>query len=129
MRERTISSRANTLGQFFRTTARLAGLVLGVMATSWDPAWAQERGQGTVRIEVRSAAGPMPQAAVEAGGATRLTNPLGVALVAAPPGTLEVTITKDGFVPASVRVEVVSGTERQLLVELTPRPRSKRRCS
>ncbi len=75
-----------------------------------------------MRIEVRSAAGPVPQAAVEAGGATRLTNPLGVALVAAPPGTLEVTISKDGFVPASVRVEVVSGTERQLLVELTPRP-------
>ena len=92
------------------------------MATSWDSAWAQERGQGTVRIEVRSAAGPVPQAAVEAGGATRLTNPLGVALVAAPPGTLEVTISKDGFVPTSVRVEVVSGTERQLLVELTPRP-------
>ncbi len=122
MRERTISSRANTLGQFFRTTARLAGLVLGVLATSGGQAWAQQTAPGTLRIEVRSPTGPVPEATVTAGTSTQLTNPLGIALVTAPPGTLEIGISKDRFVPASVRVEVVSGTERPVLVELTPRP-------
>jgi outer membrane receptor for ferrienterochelin and colicins len=77
---------------------------------------------GAIRIEVVEAARPVAGATVSAGGSSAATDASGVATLALPPGPVSVTATKDGYEPATARVEVVAGAERTVRLVLTPKP-------
>src|SRR5262252_4301227 len=66
----------------------------------------------TVRVEVRSADGPVRDAEVVVNGVTQKTDAQGVTVFSVPPGTIEVVVVKNGFAPASASVDVLAGQQR-----------------
>jgi outer membrane receptor for ferrienterochelin and colicins len=76
--------------------------------------------QGTIRVEVRSDAGPVRDADVVVDGATHRTDAQGIAVITVPPGHVEIAIVKAGFVTASASVDVPATQERSVIVELAP---------
>lgn len=78
---------------------------------------AQER-QPTIRIEVKSDAGPVQGANVTAGRGSATTGPDGVAVVPAGLGHVQVSVTKEGFFPASAALDIDAAREWSLAVEL-----------
>jgi outer membrane receptor for ferrienterochelin and colicins len=72
----------------------------------------------TLRIEVRADDAPVADASVLIAGATHTTDEQGIARVSVLPGTLEFTVSKDGFVPAAGSVTAVAGEERTVSVTL-----------
>ena len=63
--------------------------------------------------------GPVPGATVSAGGQSAATDASGVATLTLPAGPVSVTATKDGYEPATVRLDVVAGGELTVRVVLT----------
>jgi outer membrane receptor for ferrienterochelin and colicins len=92
------------------------GLLLVLVTTAALP----QTPQPTNRVEVRSAAGPVLGAEVKAGRHSTKTGPDGVALLPAALGHAEVSITKEGFFPASGALDVHTAREWSLAVELQP---------
>ena len=74
-----------------------------------------------VRVEVRSDEGPVAGAAVTVAGREAGTDASGTATLALPPGPAQVTVVKDGFLPATVDI-TVGDRELQVIVELTAPP-------
>src|SRR3954453_191353 len=74
----------------------------------------------TIRIEVKSDAGPVEGADVRESGHRVKTGPDGVAVLPATLGHVEVSVTKQGFFPASVSVDVDAAREWPLEIELQP---------
>ena len=97
-----------------------AGLALGLCLTG-GIADAAQAPTGTIRVEVVEAARPVAGATVSAGGQSAATDASGVATLTLPPGPVSVTATKDGYEPATARVEVVAGAERAVRLVLTPK--------
>ena len=77
---------------------------------------------GSVRIEVLQGAQPVSGASIVANGETYETDANGRVKFAAAPGALSIQIIKEGFLPASVSVEVLAETEHrvQVLLEAAP---------
>jgi outer membrane receptor for ferrienterochelin and colicin len=97
------------------------GLALGLGLTGGIADAAQAR-TGAIRVEVVEAAMPVAGATVSAGGESATTDASGVATLALPPGQVDVVATKDGYAPATVRVDVVAGAERAVRLVLTAKP-------
>jgi iron complex outermembrane receptor protein len=97
------------------------GLALGLGLTGGIADAAQAR-TGAIRVEVVEAAMPVAGATVSAGGESATTDASGVATLALPPGPVDVVATKDGYEPATVRVDVVAGAERAVRLVLTAKP-------
>ena len=76
----------------------------------------QEPGQ--VRVEVETDSTPLADVEVIAIGTTRLTDATGLAVFDAPPGTIQVTVVRDGFVPVTVPIEVIAGQPLVVRIEL-----------
>ena len=74
---------------------------------------------GSVRVEVVDAAGPVAGATVSASGQSTATDPSGIATVTLPAGPVSITATKDGYEPATVRIDVVAGSELAIRLVLT----------
>jgi outer membrane receptor for ferrienterochelin and colicins len=74
-----------------------------------------------VRIEVRSDEGPVAGAAVTVARREAATDASGTATLVLPPGPAQVTVVKDGFLPATVDL-TVGDQELQVIVELTAPP-------
>ena len=74
-----------------------------------------------VRVEVRSDGGPVAGAAVTVAGRQAGTDASGTATLAVPAGPAQITVVKDGFLPATVDI-AVAGSELQVIVELTAPP-------
>jgi outer membrane receptor for ferrienterochelin and colicins len=72
----------------------------------------------TVRVEVRAKNAPVAGASVVIAGATHITDDRGVARLRVTAGKLEITVVKDGFVPATASVDAVAGQERAVIVAL-----------
>jgi outer membrane receptor for ferrienterochelin and colicins len=72
----------------------------------------------TLRIEVRADDAPVAGASVLIAGATHTTDQQGIARVSVLPGTLEFTVSKDGYLPAAASVTAVAGEERTVSVTL-----------
>src|SRR5690242_17687006 len=90
-------------------------LVVVVMPALAQPA------QSTIRVQVKSEAGPVENADVTAsGGGSSKTGPDGVAILSAPLGHVDVNVTKAGFFPASASLDVDVAREWQLEIELQP---------
>jgi iron complex outermembrane receptor protein len=73
----------------------------------------------TLQIEVRSEAGPVPDADVVVNGKTYETNAQGVAVVTVASGHVELVVVKSGFAPTSASVDVQAGQQQPVLVQLT----------
>ena len=90
----------------------VVGLVLLTM-----PARAQE-GQAVIRVDVRSDGGAVAGAAIVANGVTGVTDREGIASLTMAPGSIEITVTKDGYLPATAAIAVTTGERRTLTVDL-----------
>ena len=88
-----------------------AALAFGLCFTGWIAEAAQAQ-TGSIRVEVVASTGPVPGATVSAGGQSAATDASGVATLTLPAGPVSVTATKDGYEPATVRLDVVAGGER-----------------
>lgn len=101
----------------FRHAARTLILAALVMLIAPLPLAAQEE-QGTLVVRVRSDAGPVDQADVQAGTMLARTDSSGVATIELPPGKYEVTVTRFGFETVKARTTIVAGATSTLPVEL-----------
>jgi outer membrane receptor for ferrienterochelin and colicins len=76
--------------------------------------------RATVRIAVRSAAGPLEGARVTMNGFTTITRSDGVAAGSILPGKLEVTVRKEGFLPGKTSLNIDEARVWNLVLELQP---------
>src|SRR6184192_3255264 len=77
---------------------------------------------GSIRVEVRAAGQPVANADVVVGGMTHHTDEFGVVAITSFAGAVEVTIVKTGYSPTTVAVQVASGAQRDIVIELQPQP-------
>ncbi len=88
-------------------------MLLTTAATAQPP-------QATVRVEVRSDAGPVPDAEVTVSGHSARTGQDGVAVLPAALGHVDISVTKEKFFPARTSLDVDAAREWPLQVELQP---------
>ena len=77
--------------------------------------------QTTVRIEVRAESAPVEGAIVSSGGRSSTTDAGGVVTWTMVPGPVQLTVVKDGFLPATVDA-IVTGAHFPIVVNLTVQP-------
>ena len=73
----------------------------------------------TLRVAVRSDAGPVRDADVVVSGKTYETDSQGMAVITVPPGHVDVVVVKTGFAPASASVDVEANQQQPIDIELT----------
>ncbi len=71
-----------------------------------------------VQIEVRSQREAVVGASILANGTTSVTDRSGIAALSMAPGPLDLTVTKDGYLPLAITLTVASGERRTVSVEL-----------
>ncbi len=76
----------------------------------------------SVQVEVRSQGQPIGDAEVVVNGVTHRTDRNGTVTIALPGGSGEITVAKDGFVPATVPMKAAPGSTPAIVVELQPLP-------
>src|SRR5262245_28572463 len=110
--------RASDVRLLFRRNAyRVLALVVTALELRGIHAAAQQT-TATVRVVVRSDREAVADARVAAGGAESLTDRAGSVTLTIPAGSTVVTVTKDGYLPATVSVEMAPGERRDLAVDL-----------
>ena len=72
----------------------------------------------SIRVEVRSAEGPVPDAEIVVNGITRRSDAEGVLTLDVQPGAVDIVVLGEGFAPAAVSVQVLSGQQQPVIVEL-----------
>ena len=77
---------------------------------------------GTIRVQVRAAGKPVENAEVVVAGTTYRTDGSGTTTVTAVPGTVELTVVKTDFAPATASVQVAAGGVQEVFVELQRQP-------
>jgi outer membrane receptor for ferrienterochelin and colicins len=82
------------------------------------PLFSQER--ATIRVEVKTNSAPVQGAAVSLNGVTVETDRNGIAVGAAVLGAVEITVVKEGFLPAKTSLPVDAAREWQIVLELQP---------
>ena len=95
---------------------RLWVLLILVAATTL----AQMQQQPTIRLEVKSDGGPIPDAEVAVSGHRFRTGQDGVAVLPARLGQVDISVTKEGFFPARTSLDVDAVREWSLQIELQP---------
>jgi len=98
-------------------TTRHALLSVAAFLLSFGSAGAQTD-NGLVRIEVRSQGEAVVGASVLVNGATSVTDRRGIADLSIAPGSVDLTVTKDGYLPSAIAITVVTGERRAVSVEL-----------
>ena len=79
---------------------------------------AAQTGTAIVRVEVRSDGGAVAGASVLANGTTTIADRAGVAALTIAPGPLDLTVTRDGYLPSTIALTVAAGERRTVSVEL-----------
>ena len=92
-------------------------LMILALALMSAPAGAQ---QSSLRIEVRSATGPVADAEIVVNDATYRADASGVLVIDVRAGTAEISVMQEGFAPAAVSVQVGAGQRRDVLIQLVP---------
>jgi len=95
-------------------------IVLALTASTVCSLAAQEFGQ--VRVEVLAANEAVAEAEVVVNGTTIPTDDDGVVTIRVPPGDTQVTVAIEGFLPATVSVDVVAGHEHVVHIALIEQP-------
>jgi iron complex outermembrane receptor protein len=81
--------------------------------------------QPAIRVEVTSAAGPVPDAEITAGGQGGRTGADGVSVIPAALGHVDIRVTKEGFFPASASLDIDAAREWTVQVELQLKEKQK----
>jgi iron complex outermembrane receptor protein len=89
-----------------------------VLGIARPPFATAQDNRASVGVEVRSAGEPVAGATIAAAGTIMLTDRDGTASIAVPPGTVEITVSKDGYLPAATTLTVSAGERRDLQVDL-----------
>ena len=74
---------------------------------------------GTLRIEVRTAAGSIVNVDILVNGTLYLPDSEGVLIVDVPPGPTDITAMKEGYTPVTTTVRAVASQEQRVVIELT----------
>lgn len=77
---------------------------------------------GSLHVAVRWGEQPIADAEVIVAGVTHRTDANGRVTIATPPGAIELTAVKEGFVPVTAIVQVLSGASQDVIVELHSQP-------
>jgi hypothetical protein len=93
-----------------------------VVLVSLQAAVVTQNQTGTLRVEVRAAQKPLEDAAVIVAGTTRRTDSAGTTTIGNISGTVELTVVKAGFAPATASLQVAPGSTQEIIVELQPQP-------
>jgi iron complex outermembrane receptor protein len=101
-----------------RRRPSLGAIALGVLLALL-PVDAVGQEPAPVRVEVRAGGEAVAGAEVVVAGTSGMTDAAGVALVPAPPGAVQVTVIREGFVPVTASV-FPAGGERVVRVHLEP---------
>lgn len=96
-----------------------ASITLLAIATLF-PAFPQEPPSATIRVAVKTEAGPVAGAVVTMNGISTPTDQSGVATATLPLGKVEVAVSKEGFLPAKASLSVDEAREWQITVDLKP---------
>src|SRR5213594_3602037 len=87
-----------------------------LLSVLWDSvAFAQ---MAPLRIEVRSDGQPLADADVTVNRIVYRTDAEGRVVVSVPAGALDIVVTKEGFAPSTVSVQLQSGQELQVVIDL-----------
>jgi outer membrane receptor for ferrienterochelin and colicins len=97
----------------------LRTLALPIMIASLLPALSQEP-RATIRVEVRTDSTPVAGAKVTLNAVSVITGPDGIAITSTPFGKVDVTVTKEGYHPATTSLSVDQPREWQLIIDLQP---------
>ena len=95
--------------------AAFSGLIAGQAFAAQDQA-------ATIRIEVRQDSTPVAGVMVLVNRLPYETGVDGVVMVMVPPGAIEITAVKEGFVTVSTSVSVEARQAQQVVIELQPQP-------
>ena len=109
-------SRPRELG--FGTSLMRAGVTLLVLITTLLPAFAQEPPRATLRVVVKTEAGPTAGAVVTINDTSIPTDQNGIATATLPLGKVDVGVSKEGFLPAKASLSVDEAREWQVTVDL-----------
>ena len=77
---------------------------------------------GTVRVEVRHDGVVVADADVVVNGASFKTDADGVVSLSRPPGSVNITVVKESFLPTTVSITVVASQTQPVIVELQRQP-------
>ena len=102
------------------TSVMRTGVAFLVLISALLPAFAQEVPRATIRVEVKTDSGPVAGAVVNLNGVSVPTDQAGFAVTALPLGRVEVSASKEGFLPAKVSLQVDEAREWRITVELKP---------
>lgn len=98
---------------------RASSRLLVLIATLF-PAFPQESSRATIRVTVKTEAGPVAGAVVTMNGASTPTDESGIATATLPLGKVDVGVSKEGFLPAKASLSVDQAREWQITVDLEP---------
>ena len=102
------------------TLVMRAGLALLVLIIASLPAFAQEVPRAAIRVEVKTDAGPVAGAVVNLNGVSVPTDQTGLSVTTLPLGKVEVSVSKEGFLPAKASLQLDEVREWRITVELKP---------
>lgn len=91
-----------------------------MLIANWLPVFPQEPPRATIRVEVRTDAAPVAGAAVTMNGVSIQTDQNGIAITALPLGRVDVTVSKEGFLPAKASLAVDEIREWRIAFDLQP---------
>ena len=95
---------------------QLAGFLLFIISAAWG-----QVPQSTIRVEVKTDAGPVRDADVTANGHTMKTGADGIAVLPATLGKTDINVAKDGFFPAHATLSVEQSQQAEVEIELQPK--------
>ena len=93
-----------------------------MLIVTLPPLFPQEPPRATIRVEVKTNGGPVAGAVVTLNGISIQTGQSGIAIADAPLGTVEVSVVKEGFLPARASLTVDQAREWQIAFDLQAQP-------
>ena len=77
---------------------------------------------GDVRVQVRAQEKPVEKAVVLTAGIAQQTDASGTAQIRVPAGQVELTVSKSGYITATLQITVVARAQQDLTITLLPEP-------
>ena len=97
-------------------------IVVGVIACLQAASLIAQNQSATIRVQVRTEGKPVEMAEVLAAGTVRHTNASGTAEIVVPAGEVDLTVLKNGYVTATVKLTVTAGARQDVTIDLPPEP-------
>jgi hypothetical protein len=107
---------------FFATSYRRATFLLIASLLLPPSAAAAVPQAGTLRVQVRSEGKPLEAADVVIRGVAHRTDADGAVSISVDAGPVTITVAKEGFLPATVTVQLAAGAQQDVVVDLQKPP-------